>query len=339
MSESIRNRQPQKSAYMGAHKPREPQPSDRENPFVQGLELQPMDVELTQPPEWFERLLAADRIDNHSEVDGCPLHYLEWGKGEGKQDLLLVHGNNAHAHWFLPTGALLSDRFHTVSMTFSGMGDSGWRERYDREQFCSDIIGLIDNLGLHKPIIMAHSFGGMISLPTAARLGDRLGGLIVVDFVARPKDKVREWFVDRPPSRPTRVYPDKETVMGRFRLLPDQECANQWLLRYIAEHSVRRVAGGWTWKFDPGIYDHMRLGNEHEAMLRNLKVPVAFLYGAQTVEFDLGEVEDMLQMLPPAAPVVAMPEAQHHLMLDQPLAFAELIGRLADALIEQGEQG
>ena len=104
MSESIRNRQPQKSAYIGAHKPREPQPLRSREPFCAGLELQPMDVELTQPPEWFERLLAAECIDNHSEVNGCPAALFEWGKGEGKQDLLLVHGNNAHAHWFLPTG-------------------------------------------------------------------------------------------------------------------------------------------------------------------------------------------------------------------------------------------
>ncbi|MGI9345581.1 MAG: alpha/beta fold hydrolase [Gammaproteobacteria bacterium] len=308
--------------------------SDLGNFSVADIQLQD-DQLVTQRPPWFEQALQVPMREGWVQVGGAGVHYLEWGD-PSQQDLVLLHGNNAHAHWFLPTGALLSDRFHCISMTFSGMGDSEWRPMYDREIMESDVIGVIQQLKLQKPVLMAHSFGGMISVPAAARLGQELGALMIVDFVARPKAKVEEWFQDRPKQiRSTRVYEDKKTCMDRFRLLPDQPCANQWLLEYIAEKSVRPVAGGWTWKFDPRIYAHMRLGNDHEAMIRNMQVPIGFLYGAQTVEFNSGSLQDMCDMMPEHAPICGLQQAQHHLMLDQPLAYAEVVARMADQLMAQ----
>ena len=260
------------------------------------------------------------------------MHCLQWGD-PGAQDLLLVHGNGAHAHWFLPTGALLSDRFHCTAMTFSGMGNSGWRDYYDRDTMVGDIVGVTEQLGLQNPVLAAHSFGGMIALPAAATLGDKLGALIILDFVVQPEDRVQEWFENRPPSRPTRVYPDKKTCVERFRLLPEQPCANRYLLDFIAEHSVRPVAGGWTWKFDPTIYDNMRLGTGHQGWLQSLKVPHAFIYGENTVEFEDSELAAMAELMQPDTLLLAIPQAQHHLMLDQPLAFAQVLSRVADQLL------
>ena len=44
--------------------------------------------------------------------------------------------------------------------------------------------------------------------------------------------------------RPTRVYTSREAAEGRFRLAPEQPCENQFILDYIAEHSVREIAKG-----------------------------------------------------------------------------------------------
>ena len=41
------------------------------------------------------------------------------------------------------------------------------------------------------------------------------------------------------PLRKIKYYPDKSTILKRFRLMPSQECSNEWFLRYIAEYSVK----------------------------------------------------------------------------------------------------
>ena len=47
-----------------------------------------------------------------------------------------------------------------------------------------------------------------------------------------------------------KYYPDKKTILKRFRLMPKQECKNDWYLRYIAEHAIKETSEGWRWKFD-----------------------------------------------------------------------------------------
>lgn len=298
---------------------------------MQGLTLVPADP-VSARPEWFERALAAERTEGEVEVDGSPVHYLEWGD-RARPTILMVHGNGAHNWWFLSTGALLADRFHCVAMSFTGMGDSGWREYYDRDSMANDIAGIVRGLKLDRPVLAAHSFGGMVAIPAATLLGDELSALVVIDFVARPKAKVQEWFADYPPSRPTIVRPTKAEMLKRFRLLPPQPCPNQWLVDYISDKSVRPVAGGWTWKFDPTIYDNMRLGNDHEEMVRNMKLPQGFIYGEHTEEFESGELDDMLEILPDTSVVAALPQSGHHVMLDQPQGFAELLGRVVDRML------
>ena len=51
-------------------------------------------------------------------------------------------------------------------------------------------------------------------------------------------------------------YPDRETALTRFRLQPPQPCENQYILDYIARHSLMAADGGWTWKFDDDLIEY-----------------------------------------------------------------------------------
>ena len=62
------------------------------------------------------------------------------------------------------------------------------------------------------------------------------------------------------PGRRTRVYEDKEAALGRFRYVPEQPVKYPEVLAYIAGKSLRQVEGGWTWKFDPGLFDYLEMG-------------------------------------------------------------------------------
>ena len=55
-----------------------------------------------------------------------------------------------------------------------------------------------------------------------------------------------------------KYYPDKTTILNRFRLLPQQECDNEWFVRYISEHSVRKTSEGWRWKFDDSMFNSLK---------------------------------------------------------------------------------
>ena len=52
-----------------------------------------------------------------------------------------------------------------------------------------------------------------------------------------------EWYKNMPPSKPPKIRPSKEELVQRFRLMPPQDCQNQYLLDFIAEKSVRETDG------------------------------------------------------------------------------------------------
>ena len=248
----------------------------------------------------------------------------------------MLHGTNAHAHWFKFIGALMSDKYHFVVMSFSGMGGSDWRSFYTRDTFVDDVWGVVEDAGMENPVIVGHSFGGMVSLITASKYSSEMAGLLLVDFVVYKPENHHEWYEGRTPARPPRIVQDRQELLDRFRLMPPQPCVNQFLVDYIADHSIRQTEEGWAWTFDPAAYDGLIIGSDHSKILNELECPVGFYYGEHTIEFNAKSgVKDMSDLLPEGSPIVGLKDAQHHLMLDQPLPFIENLDSLIQELTDK----
>ena len=281
-----------------------------------------------EQPQWFKDALAVDHRDDFVQVSGAKIHFMEWGSSDNPS-VIMLHGNHAHAHWFQFIGGLLAKKYHFVVMSFSGMGESEWRSQYDKDTFVEDVWGVVKETNLIKPVVVGHSFGGMVSLTTAEKYGDQMSGLVLVDFVVRRPENHIEWYKNMPPSKPPKVRASKEELVQRFRLMPPQECQNQYLLDFIAEKSVRKTDQGWSWTFDPSTYDNLEVGNDQHETLNQLNCPVSFIYGENTMEFDTGNsIEEMKELLPEGSSVFALADAQHHLMLDKPIEFVDELDKL-----------
>ena len=287
---------------------------------------------ITTNPDWFNQALDKEHTSKFVEVNGACIEYMEWGNPEN-QSVIMLHGTNAHAHWFKFIGSMLSDNYHFVVMSFSGMGGSDWRSFYTRDTFVDDVWGVVKDTGMKDPIVVGHSFGGMVSLITASKHSQDMSGLLLVDFVVNKPEEHHEWYEGRAPARPPRIVKEREELIKRFRLMPPQQCINQYLVDYIADHSIRETEKGWAWTFDPSAYDGLIIGSDHSKILSELSCPVGFYYGEHTIEFKEGELETMKDLLPEDSPIFGLKDAQHHLMLDQPLPFIENLDRLIQELL------
>ena len=272
-------------------------------------------------PAWFEDALAMRPEERSVDVEGCPIRYLRWGDPQ-KPGLLLVHGNAAHAWWWSFIAPYLAADYHVVAINLSGMGDSGWRQNYTMELFAHEMIEVAEDAGFYAverpPIIVGHSFGGLCAVLTGSLFGDQLGGVVLVDSPINPPE--------RPGARPERtarahnIYPTLDVALGRYRLSPPQPCENTFLVDYVARLSLKEVPGGWTWKFDRQIWRRFAIG-DLAARLRSISCRVAVLRGelSDLLPHEVGAY--MFELLGRNAPVVEIPQARHHVMLDQPLAF------------------
>ena len=287
---------------------------------------------ITTNPDWFNQAIDKEHKCKFVEVNGARIEYMEWGNPEN-QSVIMLHGTNAHAHWFIFIGSMLSDKYHFVVMSFSGMGGSDWRSFYTRDTFVEDVWGVVKDAEMENPIVVGHSFGGMVSLITASKHSQDMSGLLLVDFVVNKPEEHHEWYEDRVPARPPRIVKEREELIKRFRLMPPQQCINQYLVDYIADHSIRQTEIGWAWTFDPSAYDGLIIGSDHSKILSELSCPVGFYYGEHTIEFKEGELKTMKDLLPKDSPIFGLKDAQHHLMLDQPLPFIENLDRLIQELL------
>lgn len=294
--------------------------------------LAPLGGAMPPAPGWFGAAIAQAPESRRVDVQGCPIHYLRWGD-PAKPGLLLTHGNGAHAWWWAFIAPFLARDYCVAALDLSGMGDSGRRHRYTMELFAEEQLAVCADAGMfaqpEPPIIVGHSFGGFVTILTGALYGRRLAGTVIVDSPVSPPDRKD----DGPPRReirPHRLYPDLSAALARFRLAPEQSCANLFLVDYVARRSLAPVDGGLTWKFDPAIWTRFSIGDTAER-LRATQCRIAVFRGEQSALMPPEVGAYMFELLGRAAPVVDVPEAQHHVMLDQPLAFvAALRALLAD---------
>lgn len=282
-------------------------------------------------PDWFHDAISEPYTEHRIEVEGVDVQYLQWGD-RSKPGLLLCHGNGAHAYWWNFIAPFLANQYNVAALTFSGMGDSGWREQYSMELFAQEQLAVMEHAGMfdceEPPIIVAHSFGGFVTILTGALYGDRLAGTVIVDSPVNPPD--RPGGPPRRLIRPNRIYPTIEAALARFRLAPEQPCENAFLVDFVGRHSIKESEGGFTWKFDPQIWRRFSIGDTSER-LRATKCRIGIFRGEFSAIFPPDVGEYMFELLGRNVPVVEIPQAQHHLFLDQPLAFvAALRALLAD---------
>jgi pimeloyl-ACP methyl ester carboxylesterase len=279
-------------------------------------------------PRWFQQALEAPCEDRWVEVSGARIHYLYFARDEALPGLVLVHGNGAHAHWWRFIAPFFLGDYRVAALDLSGMGDSSHRDRYSPELFAEEVISVARDAGFGRDVIVVgHSFGGFVTIQTAIHHGDELTGVVLVDSPVRPPDYAWERDPRRSPIRPKRVYDSFDAALGRFRLMPPQDCNNDFVLDYIGRHSITEVEGGYSWKFDDRMFAKLEFHNSGED-LRKLACRVAVMYGDDSYLFDQEIADYMFSVLDESVPFMALPEAQHHVFLDQPLAFVAALRML-----------
>jgi pimeloyl-ACP methyl ester carboxylesterase len=281
-----------------------------------------IDTNSAAPPAWFTAALATPVTRRTTMVDGAAIAYRTWGEPGGR-GIVLVHGGAAHSRWWDHIAPLLADGRLVVALDLSGHGDSARRESYSLDQWAREVLAVAEDAGIATPpTVVGHSLGGLVTLRAAALFGSGIEGAVVIDSPIREMSPEEHAAMEHRAFGGLRVYPSKEAIISRFRPVPDQP-----VLGYIADHvaatSIREAEGGWTWKWDPAIFSRQA----PPTLLTRLDCRVA-LFRAEhgMVSTEMSDV--MYDRLGRVAPVIEIPAAGHHVMLDQPIPLVAAIRTL-----------
>ena len=280
-------------------------------------------------PNWFTRALAVPYTDERVEVGGASIHYLAWGE-PGRRGLVFVHGGAAHAHWWTHVAATFAEEFRVVAVDLSGHGDSDHRDSYAIEQWTEEVMAVAEAGGITgQPVVVGHSMGGFVTIVTAALHADRLTGVIVCDSPVTDPQPEAEAYRLRQAFGAPRTYASVDDAVGRFRTVPPQEHYLDYVTAHVGPQSLKPVDGGYQWKFDRHIFEQFSGGMRGIAKpyLAQVRCRLALLRSEHgLVTQDIGE--SMYEAMGRVTPIIELPEAGHHAMLDQPLVLLTAIRTL-----------
>lgn len=295
-----------------------------------------------EAPAWFTQALAVQPDARMIRADGVDIETLAWGD-VGKPGLLLLHGNGPHAGWYRFIAPFFAGAHRVATLSWSGMGRSGWREEYTLDHFVAEIMTVMRETGLFagvpKPLIVSHSFGSFPAAEAARRHGDLFGGLVIVDspfLTPERREERRRERGSRPQRprelRPHRVYPTFEAALARFRLAPLQPCANLYIADLIGREGLKQAqaedgTAGWTWRFDPFLWRDFHMP-DLTGVLGGLQCPAALIRGAHSQLMRDDDFAFTHSLMRPGSPWLEIPDAEHHVMIDQPLAFVSALNGL-----------
>lgn len=280
-------------------------------------------------PDWYREALKVPRTDEKIEVDGCPIHYLAWGE-PGRRGLVFVHGGGAHAHWWTHVAARYAKSYRVAALDLSGHGDSGRREQYSLEGWTNEVMAVAEDAGMEgEPVLVGHSMGGFVTIATAALHPDRLAGVVVCDSpVSEPDPEVDAHRMGAAFGKP-RHYASHAEGLERFRTVPPQDHYLDYVMADVGHHSLVENVEGWRWKFDHLAFSAFEENPRVAARpyLPKVRCRLALLASENgLVTKDVGAY--MYDLMGRVNPVIEIPLAGHHLMLDQPLLLISALNTL-----------
>lgn len=120
---------------------------------------------------------------------------LRWSQAGEGPDLVLVHGAIVERHdLFCALVPALATEFRITAFDRAGHGQSPfnsptgspWRQ-------AQAVRAAVDALGLKKPIVLGHSFGGAVALAYALQFPSETQGVVAIAPIAFPEMRLEHW--------------------------------------------------------------------------------------------------------------------------------------------------
>jgi len=127
------------------------------------------------------------------KIDNMDIFYKTAGTGE---KVVLLHGWGGRADSFLPVFNYLSSKFQVYAMDFPGFGESSMPDKpWGVGDYVDMLHKFFDALKIDKAHVVAHSFGGRVTIMFSAVHHERVGKIVLVDSAGLiPKRTLKYYY-------------------------------------------------------------------------------------------------------------------------------------------------
>jgi pimeloyl-ACP methyl ester carboxylesterase len=177
--------------------------------------------------------------------DGIKIQLAVW-EGKGRP-ILCIHGITANSRFWDCLASALALHHRVIAMDLRGRGLSDKPPTgYSIEHHCKDILALMNDQGLERPVLMGHSLGAFISLVFAAQYPQKVDHLILVDGGGKLSEtQMSKVFAGIKPSldRLGQIFPSVEAYLSQMKQAPYLQPWNSYMEIYF-RYEIEEAEGG-----------------------------------------------------------------------------------------------
>jgi pimeloyl-ACP methyl ester carboxylesterase len=269
------------------------------------------------------------------KIDGANLHFVMKGQG---RPVVLIHGNPGSCQDWSRLYAPISRRYRAIAFDRPGHGHS---DRPNHRPITVEVQAemlqaALNQLGLEKPIVVGHSWGGSLALVYALNFPDNISGLVLLAPAAYEGDDGVS-FLSKVPGWP--IIGDVVNFLFTPLLGP-------WLVRTdiakafapdrVPQKYLRHVLGEWTrpkkvkwYSVDDALLNASlpKFADRYQ----DIKVPVTIITGDSDKIVPAEQNAERLYKAVPRSHLSLLPRTGHQIPFTRPDAVMAAIDQVAGA--------
>ena len=213
------------------------------------------------------------------KVQGLNVNYIQYGKGK---DILLLHGWGQNIEMMKPLGDNFCDRFRVTILDFPGFGES--EEPHDTwtiEKYSLMLEDFANQLGIKKPIVMGHSFGGRVAIRFSAR---------------NPIEKLI--LFGSPCIRIQEELPLKVRILKKLKTLPGMNKIGEFMKQYIGSRDYKAASPIMRQTLVEVVNEDL------SKYAREIEEPTLLIWGEQDTEAPVSEARELEKIMMDAALII-----------------------------------
>ncbi|MCH5225261.1 MAG: alpha/beta hydrolase [Muribaculaceae bacterium] len=250
-------------------------------------------------------------MEKEIEIEGLRINYAETGVPEGPP-VLLLHGWGCNLSTVRSIAACLEDKMRVFSLDLPGHGKSEEpREIWGTKDFANLVGKFVEMLGLKRPSLIGHSFGGRTSIAYCAG-NPEIEKVVLVDSAGiKPYRSLSYYY---------KVYSYK--ALKKLAILLKGEEKGKELI----ERALKKKGSADYQAASPKMRAIMsRCVNEDlKPLLPQIKSPTLLIWGQNDTATPLRDAKIMDKLIPDSG-LVCFSNCGHYSFLDNPHQFRAVV--------------
>ena len=157
------------------------------------------------------------------KIGDIEVNYIQYGKGK---DVLLLHGWGQNIEMMKPIGDNLCNKCRVTILDFPGFGESLEPKcAWTIDDYSNMLEKFINKLGIKKPIIIGHSFGGRVAIRYSAH--NSIEKLVLFGS---------------PCIRTQKELPLSVKILKGIKKLPGMDKLGEYMKKYIGSRDYRAAS-------------------------------------------------------------------------------------------------